>query len=211
MRFLAVVFVIVLGASVSEAQTLQKLGPNDSIRFSWPIASVSPDTLDAPDGYRVKAVSPTQAGVVIRSWDVAGATTTAWTLAPAQMPAGVFTVTVVPYNMAGEGPASNAIGPFGKVTTPKGLTGVTGSVVAGGSVSLVRPASGGVLATSTRTSTASITVTYPDDFERSFVYLTGENVPSSLSFRPENLSAFESLTFSPQVKQKLRRSTHESR
>lgn len=142
--------------AVASAQ-LQKLGPNDGIQINIPEPTVSPDGLDAPDGIRIKATSTTQTGVVVRTWDF-GVVRTAL-LTPQMIPAGAFTLTVHPFNVAGEAEASNEIGPFGKAATPKRLEGVTGSVVAG-SASLARPVSGGSVASiSTLTSTPSITST----------------------------------------------------
>lgn len=176
MRTLIITSLLCLVSVVAQAQTVQKLGPTDSVRFTWPAAVVSADTLDAPDGYRVKAISPTQTGVVIRSWDVAGAATTTWTMTAAQVPTGLFNVTIHPYNAAGEAPGSNPVGPFGKAMTPKSLTGVVGSVVAGGSASLEKPASGAETFTSTRMSTASTTQTSPVGFVRLYAYPMVGNV-----------------------------------
>jgi hypothetical protein len=114
-------------AAIASAQTT-RLGPTSSLQFNWPAATSSPDTLDAPDGYRVKAVSETQSGVVLRSWDTAASVRTL-TLTPSMIPDGLFRVSVHPFNVAGEAPSSNLVGPFGKAVIPMPLTGVTAGVV----------------------------------------------------------------------------------
>lgn len=104
------------------------LGPADSLRVTWPTPTTSADGLDAPTGVRVKAVSLT--GTVVRSWDTTPSVTTL-TLTPQMIPAGAFNIAVHPFNVAGEAAASNSVGPFGKATTPRSLTGVSAGVVAG--------------------------------------------------------------------------------
>lgn len=122
---------LMLCASSLSAQTLTKFGPDDSLSVSWPAAAVAPDTLDEPDGYRVKSFAPTATGVVLKSWTTP-ATTTTLTIDAASMPAGVFNLSVSAFNVAGEAGASNVIGPFGKAAIPKTITGVAALVVRSG-------------------------------------------------------------------------------
>lgn len=120
-------FLLAFVAAHATAQPV-KLGPNDSIRVSWPAyVPADPDGLDTPDGYRVKAVKPTQTGTVVQTWDVGLVTTL--NLTYAQLPSGTFSISVHPFNVAGEAAASNIVGPFGKASTPKAQTGVTVSKV----------------------------------------------------------------------------------
>jgi hypothetical protein len=107
-----------------------RLGANDGLRITWPAAVVSADGLDAPSGYRVKAVSLATPSTVIRSWDAAANVTTLF-LTPAMVPSGGFLVTVHPFNEAGEAAASNTAGPFGRASIPKTVTGVSAVVAAG--------------------------------------------------------------------------------
>jgi uncharacterized protein (DUF2141 family) len=111
-------------SSTVEAQTLTKLGPGQGLAFSWPEPAVDADGLDAPDGYRVKATSVATNGV-LETWEV---TNRELALTYAQLPAGAFTVTVHPFNVAGEAGPSNVTGPFGKAAIPKPLTGVVAGV-----------------------------------------------------------------------------------
>jgi hypothetical protein len=120
---LSVLMLLISGIS-AYAQGPAKLGPNDSIRISWPAyVPADPDGLDTPSGYRIKAVKPTQTGTVVQTYEVGNVTTT--TLTYAQLPAGAFSIAVHPFNEAGEAAASNLVGPFGKASTPKAVTGVT--------------------------------------------------------------------------------------
>ena len=121
---------VILSASTANAQTLTKFGPGDSLSVSWPASAVSPDTLDAPDGYRVKSFAPTATGVVLKSWTTDAATRTL-TIDAASMPSGVFNLSVVAFNVAGEAGASNVIGPFGKAAIPQAVAGVAATVVRG--------------------------------------------------------------------------------
>jgi hypothetical protein len=120
-----------LTAAAQPVPSGNRLGANDGLRITWPAATVSPDGLDAPAGYRVKAVSLTTPGTVIRSWDAA-AGVTLLLLTPAQVPSGGFIISVHPFNEAGEAAASNTVGPFGRAAIPKTLTGISAGVVAGG-------------------------------------------------------------------------------
>ena len=128
-RVLAILtFLLAFIAAHASAQAPVKLGPNDTIRVSWPAyVPADPDGLDTPDGYRVKAVKPTQTGTVVQTWDVGLVTTLSLTYA--QLPAGAFSISVHPFNVAGEAAASNIVGPFGKASTPKAQTGVTAARV----------------------------------------------------------------------------------
>jgi hypothetical protein len=128
---LALLVLVPLTASAQVVPAGNRIGANDSLRITWPAAVVSPDGLDAPDGYRVKAISLATPSTVVRSWD-AGAAVTTMVLTPTMIPLGGFTITVHPFNVAGEAAASNTAGPFGKASIPKSLTGVSAGVVAGG-------------------------------------------------------------------------------
>jgi hypothetical protein len=124
-------FLLAFIAAHATAQTT-KLGPTDSIKVNWPTPSVSTDGLNAPDGYRVKAVSTTTPGTVLRVWSIGSISTLTHTIPPTEMPAGVFQISVHPYNVAGEAGPSNLSGPFGKAVTPTPYTtGVTAGVVSG--------------------------------------------------------------------------------
>lgn len=149
-------FLFVMLCAVTSSAQITKLGPNDSLRINWPAAIVSPDTLDEPDGFRVKATSTTVPGSVLKTWTTAKTVQTL-TVVAIDMPTGAFQITVHPFNAAGEAAASNSVGPFGKAAVPKTLSGVTGSVVAGGSALLERPVFGGQGSTLTATSILSTT------------------------------------------------------
>lgn len=121
MKFLFTVLVLLI-ATPSFAQ-VTKLGPGEGLRISWPnYVQGDPDGLDLPDGYRVKAVKPTQTGVVVQSWTIG--LDTSLELTSAQLPSGAFSLSVHPYNVAGEAEASQIVGPFGKAAIPKPQTGV---------------------------------------------------------------------------------------
>jgi hypothetical protein len=131
---LLAVVLVALAALTAHAQVVpagNRLGANDGLRISWPAAVVAADGLDAPSGYRVKAVSLATPSTVIRSWDAAAGVTTLF-LTPAMVPTGGFLVTVHPFNEAGEAAASNTAGPFGRASIPQTITGVSAVVVAGG-------------------------------------------------------------------------------
>lgn len=128
---LIAIVVTLLCATAVQAQQVPAnnvLGPSDSLQLTWKAEAPSPDGLDAPTGYRVKALS--LAGESMRTWDT-GANVQTLTLTPQMVPPGAFRITVHAFNLAGEAEASDVIGPFGKAATPKRLTTVSGSVVAG--------------------------------------------------------------------------------
>jgi hypothetical protein len=127
---LALLVLAPLTAAAQPVPAGNRLGANDGLRITWPSAVVSADGLDAPSGYRVKAVSLATPSTVIRSWDAAAGVTTLF-LTPAMVPTGGFLVTVHPFNEAGEAAASNTAGPFGRASIPKTVTGVSAAVVAG--------------------------------------------------------------------------------
>jgi len=185
--------VLLMTSSGAFAQVLDS--PTDKLRITWPAANVSADGLDAPSGIRVTAVNPTQTGVVIRTWDV-GPTATSIELTPAQLPTGMFSVTVAPFNNFGAAGGTAPVGPFGKMTVPKSLPQATGAVVEGGSASLEKPASGVEASISTRTSTASTIRISRDASGRLYVYRTDENGSLSGSSPQEMLSASGSQTSS---------------
>lgn len=115
-------------ASAQVVPDTGRLSPTQGVEVKWPAPTVNPEGLNAPEGFRIKAVSPTQTGVVIRTWDAA-LSLRALTLTPAMLPEGAFTLTVHPFNVRGEAGASNVAGPFGKIQLPAALTGVTAGVV----------------------------------------------------------------------------------
>ena len=124
---LAVLMLLVAAPSFAQ---VTKLGPTDSINVTWPAyVNQDPDGLDAPDGWRVKAVKPTQTGVVVQTYTTGLVTNLV--LTAAQLPAGAFSITVHPFNAAGEAAASEPIGPFGKAAIPRVQTGVAATVVGG--------------------------------------------------------------------------------
>lgn len=129
MRQLLLAAIMLVVATPAFAQ-LTKLGPNDSLNVTWPAyVAQDPDGLDTPDGYRVKAVKPTQTGVIVQTWTTGIVTSLA--LTSAQLPSGTFSITVHPFNVAGEAAASNVTGPFGKAAIPRVQTGVAATKVGG--------------------------------------------------------------------------------
>lgn len=132
MRRALMLFVLLCAAVPAAAQTIapgDRLGPTSSLRITWPATvPVDPSGLDVPDGYAVRAVNPTTTGVVIKEWKLGNVT--AWTMTGSDIPAGAFSVSVHPYNIAGVSPASNVVGPFGKAAIPPRIsTGVSAAVV----------------------------------------------------------------------------------
>lgn len=118
-----VLCILVPAVAVAQVPAGNLLGPNDSLRVTWPTSvPTDADGLDAPTGYRVKAVKPTQTGVIVQSWDVGLVTTL--TLTAAMIPSGAFSLSVHPFNVAGEAASSNVVGPFGKAAIPQTVTGV---------------------------------------------------------------------------------------
>jgi hypothetical protein len=125
-----IVAILLLFVAVPATAQTVKLGPNDSLNVTWPAyVNQDPDGLDAPDGYRVKAVKPTQTGVVVQTYSVGLVTNL--TLTAAQLPAGAFSISVHPFSVAGEAAASNVVGPFGKAAIPRVQTGVAATRVSG--------------------------------------------------------------------------------
>ena len=202
MRRLGSILLAILALFASVASAQQKLGPADGIRFNWPAPNVSADGLNTPDGFRVKAVSPSDTGVVIKTWTIADPAARSFTVTAAEVPpSGLFSISVHPYNVAGEAGASNIIGPFGRAAVPTSLTGVTGSVVADGGASLRRPESGDVAeSTWTRSSTLSTTTTSAIDSALMRCFPMDDGEAWKCSFPVENLSGSESLTSSLRAK-----------
>jgi hypothetical protein len=126
-RTAALMLLLALTSLSALAQTpTTRLAPTDALSVTWPAATVSADGLDAPDGYRIKALA-VSGGSVLKSWEAAA---TLRTLVISDYPTvGAFTLTVHPFNVAGEAGSSNGTGPFGRAKIPAAVTGVAASVV----------------------------------------------------------------------------------
>ena len=68
---LVAVVAMVLPAAAQQVPESSRVKEGQSLELKWPAAAVTPDGLNTPSGYKVRATSQTQTGVVLREWDTA--------------------------------------------------------------------------------------------------------------------------------------------
>ena len=131
MRIMTTVIWLLVGVLMAVSQVgaqtpVTRLAATDAIDVKWPSPTIAADTLDAPDGFRIKA-TPVGGTAATKTWT---AGLTARSLVVSDYPAtGAFTLTVHPYNSEGEGGPGTVLGPFGRTRIPQALAGATASVV----------------------------------------------------------------------------------